>query len=79
MPECNCILTESDYVKECYRNEYNDEIEHNLTLGGGVSVIHNELLQEWREAGFEVYAFGRNRTDIDNLTATMVEVNDAAE
>ena len=72
--ECDCELTESDKVKECYRyDDGSGDIHHDITLSGGVSVIHAELLEEWRRSGYELFAFGRNRTDIDNLTAHFIK------
>jgi hypothetical protein len=68
--ECDCLLTDSEKVKECYRLDQDGWEHHDVTLADDLSVIHNQLLEEWRNAGFEVLSFGANRTDVDNLTAS---------
>lgn len=72
--ECDCVLSQHEKVKECYLNDLNGEVRHQLTFVEDLTVVHNRLLEEWREAGFELYAFGQNLEDSDNCTATFTEV-----
>jgi len=50
-----------------------------LMISDEVSVLHNRLLEDIRDLGYEVYATGKNRSLYGNLTVTFKYEDDSDE
>jgi len=61
--ECDCIISQSDKVEECVSYEQPDGEHHEVLFVEDFAVAHYQLLEQWREEGFEVFAFGQNDRD----------------
>jgi hypothetical protein len=59
-----------DHAKEVWMNDHNDRIRFGVEFTKDTTVCYNQLLEELRDAGFSVYAFGTNLEGSDNITAT---------
>lgn len=67
-------IIDSEDVEEYWENPWNEKTQHCFIFKSEIEVIHNQLLREIRNAGYEVYAFGTNLEDHpDKITATFVE------
>jgi len=71
-------LADVPEIKEATAIKQDDgRVTHPVTFNDDVTVFPHQRIEDLRDRGYEVYAFGNNHSENDNLTAVFIDLFDA--